>query len=303
MPKKGLTLQQKRAWSGIIFILPFLIGFVLFFAYPMILSAIFSFSRMTIHTTGYELSRVGIKNYRDAFLVDPTFNRELVESVGNMLMDVPLVIFFSFFSSVLLNQKFRGRTLARVIFFLPVVMSSGIIATMESTDYLRNYVMTLGVINQNVETSTVLGSFRLSHYLLEIGLHPTMVNYITSAVNRINDIVSMSGVQILVFLSALQTIPPSLFEASNIEGATGWENFWKITFPMLSPYILTCVVYTVIDYFMSPKNVVMETIRTTAFVLANFTYSAALAWIYFIVVSILLLIIVRIISKRVFYYE
>ena len=305
MRLKRLTITQKRGLWGLLFILPFIIGFMLFFAYPMILSAKFSVSRLTVIPTGYELEHIGFKNFRDAFVRDPVFIRNLVDSLKMMATDVPLIIMFSFFAANLLNQKFKGRTVARVIFFLPVIMASGILASIASGELERELVQTAANAGQSSKdvTGNFFRSMRLLEYLFEIGLHPMLISYVVSAVSRINEIINESGVQILLFLSALQTIPPSLYEASSIEGATGWENFWKITFPMLSPYILTNTVYTVINSFTSSKNVVMAMVVKLAFGSFNFTYSSALSWIYFIIVSIILFFVTWAMSKKVYYYR
>ena len=137
--------------------------------------------------------------------------------------------------------------------------------------------------------------------MLEAGVNESIVLYLTGAVDRIYDIVSQSGVQILIFLAGIQTISPQLYEAAKIEGATGYEAFWKITFPMVSPLILVNVIYTVIDSFAN--NAATDLIREVGFSNFNFGLSAAMAWIYFIAVALILLISTYLISKRVFYYH
>ena len=203
------------------------------------------------------------------------------------------------FAANLLNQKFKGRSLARAIFFLPVILTSGVMLVIDSGDLLQS---SLGM----TQTDGQEGAFRaveLARLLLQTRLSTRFIDYIVSAVDRIYDIVSASGVQILIFLAGLQSISPSLFEASNIEGATGWENFWKITFPMVSPLILVNTVYSVIDSLTNSNNTVMELIRDTAFASQDYGMSSAMAWIYFMAILVIVGLVMWIISKLVFYYD
>lgn len=298
----GFTLSTKRAMMGYIFILPFIIGLMTFFFYPIVQSLIFSMSKLEVTTGGYALIPNGIEYYNRAINVHPTFRRDLLEAVSNMTFNVPLILIFSFFAASLLNQKFKGRSVARAMFFLPVILTSGVILAVESGDLLQSALGMTGM----TQTDSANGMFRaveLAHLLLQSRLDPRFIEYIIDAVNRIYDIVIASGVQILIFLAGLQSISPSLFEASNIEGATGWENFWKITFPLVSPLILVNTVYTIIDAFTNSSNTVMVLIRDVAFAQNNYGFSAALSWIYFATIILVLGIIIWIISKSVFYQE
>ncbi len=133
-------------------------------------------------------------------------------------------------------------------------------------------------------------------------LFRSMFEYVFTIINQVYNIAIASGIQIIMFLSALQTISPSMFEAAKIEGCTAWESFWKITFPMVSSMILVNVVYTVIDFFLKTDNTVMTKISEEVTKL-NYGVSSAMAWVYFLCVIIILGIISLIISKRVYYYE
>jgi len=297
--KKRLSLTGKRAMMGYVFVSPYIIGLITFFMVPIVRSFIFSLNRFEVVQDGFELIPVGFEYYRRALLVHPNFTRNLVESILDMVANVPLIIIFSFFAANLLNQKFKGRSAARAIFFLPVILMSGVMRVVDSGDLLQS---SLGL----TQTDAAQGSFQaiqLARLLFQARLDPRFIEYIISAVNRIYEIVSASGVQILIFLAGLQSIPPSLFEASNIEGATGWENFWKITFPMVSPLILVNTIYTVIDTLTNSSNSVMELIRNIAFAQNNYGFSAAMAWIYFASIMIVVLAITGIISRTVFYQE
>jgi len=288
--------QQKAIW-GFIYVLPWLIGFILFFLIPFIQSFRFSLSKVESQTSGIEIEFVGLDNYLYALTVHTSFNRTFVESILNMVVNVPLIIIFSMFLAALLNQRFRGRGLARAIFFLPVILASGVIASLEAS----SLVEALNNESDNGRFIHALGSFELERMMLEAGVSESIVLYLTGAVDRIYDIVSQSGVQILIFLAGIQSISTHLYEAAKIEGATGYEAFWKITFPMVSPLILVNVVYTVIDSFAS--NAVTDLVREVGFSNFNFGLSSAMAWIYFLAVSLILAMTMWLISRRVFYYE
>lgn len=294
-----LSLSAKKAMMGYVFVSPFIIGLLTFFLFPMIQSIVFSLNQLEVTNGGYKLIPNGWEYYHRAMNIHPTFKRYLIEAVMSMVTNVPLIVIFSFFAANLLNQRFKGRMTARAIFFLPVILTSGIILTVENGDLLQNSLS----VGDAANAHGIGRSMDLARMLLQSKLDPRFIGYITGAVDHIYEIVVASGVQILVFLAGLQSIPPSLFEASNIEGATGWENFWKITFPMVSPLILVNTVYSIIDAFTSSSNEVMKLVRNVAFVENNYGFSSAMSWIYFVTIMSVLGIVIWIISKNVFYYE
>jgi len=295
---KRRSYEGQKAFWGFIYVLPWLLGFVFFFLVPLITSLRYSLSDIEADAGGMKIEFIGFANYVQALTVNTSFNRTLTESVVNMVVNVPLIVIFSLFLAVLLNQKFIGRAVARSIFFLPVILASGIIATLESTSLVQ------AINDQNAGSGgfiNALGAFELERIMLRSGVNENIVMYLTGAVDRIYQIVSQSGVQILIFLAGIQTISPQLYEASKIEGATGYEAFWKITFPMVSPLILVNVIYTIIDSFS--RNGMTDLIKTTGFDSFNFGLSSAMAWIYFVAIMIILSISTYFISKRVFYQD
>ncbi|MNJ46208.1 L-arabinose transport system permease protein AraP [compost metagenome] len=294
------TLTKRRAMLGIAFISPWLLGFLFLFFIPLIQSVSFSFHKLTMIEGGYELTAVGWQNFKDALLVNPTFNRILTESVIDMIINVPLILFFSLFTATLLNQKFRGRTAARAIFFLPVILASSAITAAEASG-LINLIGDANAINEMGSAASSFNGDYIIMMLLDLGIPSVFVEYLMEAILRIYDIVSSSGVQIIIFLAALQSIPGSMYEVAKIEGATSYETFWKITFPMVSPLILTNVIYTIIDSFSN--STITRTIYTTAFQSLNFGLSAAMAWLYTLVIAIILIVIGVSVSRRVFYYD
>lgn len=298
MSGKKLSLQHKRSLLGIAFIAPWLLGFVFMFATPLIQSVQFSFSKLTVDPTGFTLDGVGWGNFNNALFVDATFNRVLTESVWDMVLNVPMILFFSLFSATLLNQKFRGRILARAIFFLPVILASNAISAAEASG-LINLVGDATAVNELGQSGSQYNVMSMVMILSDIGLPLSFVDYIVDAILRIYEIITSSGVQILIFLAALQSVPGAMYEVAKIEGATAYESFWKITFPLVSPLILTNVIYTIIDSFSGSS--VTQMIFTTAFTTQNFGLSAAMSWIYTLVISIILVIVGYVLSKRVHY--
>lgn len=297
--KRTLSLERKKEIYGVLFVAPWLLGFLLLMVIPFFQSLQFSFHKLTLNADGYSLQYLGIENYRNIFFVDAWYVRTLTEAVTTMALNVPLIIFFSLFTATILAQKFRGRMLARAIIFLPVVLASGVIAKLDNGNFLAQMI---GSASTDLEGNySGLRSIELRPLLFQAGLSMDIVEYLTGAVDRIYQIISSSGVQILIFLAGLQSISPSLYEAAKMEGATGYESFWKITFPMISPLILTNVVYTIIDSFYD--NNMTQMIQSAAFGRLDFGVSSAMSWIYFLVISIILIISTYLISKRVFYYD
>ncbi len=296
--KPRLTLSRKRAIWGFIFICPFIIGFIVFFLGPMIQSFAFALSELEIKPAGFDLHYVGLDNFRYALRVDPDYLRVFTETTLQILIELPAVIIFSFFAATLLNQEFRGRALARVIFFLPVILTAGIIYKFESGDIFHEM---LGYVPDQADViSTSQSAMRL---MLKLRMPEAFTQYIIAAVNRTPDIINASAIPILIFLSGLQGIPSSLYECAKIEGATGWETFWKITFPLISPLFLTNIVYIIVDSFTAPGNSLVELILSTAWGRGIYGVSVAMTWMYFGVIAVILVLVFAILSKRVIYME
>ena len=292
----NLKMKTKRCLVGLGFVSPFIIGLFLIFIPSFIKATIFSFFDIIMKKDGYELVNVGIKYYQKALTGNAWFTQELIETVWQMLLNVPLIIAFSFFVSCLVNRKFKGRAFVRMVLFLPVIVSTGVILKVDTTFSGMSEVV------QDSEMMNAIASFNIVDMFLKIGLPESIAAYISEAMARIYEIITQSGVQILVLLAALQTISPSLYEASTMEGATAWENFWKVTFPMLSPYLLTCAVYTIIDSLSSYTSPVLSVITDTAQgTNANLSYSIAMSFIFFGVALVILAIFGLIFSRKVFY--
>ncbi len=300
--RKKKTLAFKNAVAGYLFIAPFILGFILFMVVPLGQSLLMTFNDVVPMSdgTGFSMSWAGIKNYKDAFTVDPEFVPFLISEVTTMLINTPATLIFSFFIALLLNQNFKGRGAVRAIFFLPVILSSGVIVGVEYNNaLLQDMKEVIADTNNEASITGVLESILVTSDSSPMSI---MFGYVFNIINKVYDIAIASGIQIIMFLSALQTISPSMFEAAKIEGCTAWESFWKITFPMVSSMILVNVVYTVIDFFLKTDNTVMTKISEEVGKL-NYGFSSAMAWVYFLCVIVILGIVSLIISKRVYYYE
>jgi len=300
--KLSLTLEGKNAVAGYLFILPFLVGLLAFMFLPILesLRMVFSDVNIDLVKNGFSMDFSGMENLKRVLMIDSEFNRLLVEEIGRMLLIVPAVIIFSLFAALILNQEFKARGIVRAIFFLPVILSSGIMIGLETNNTLLSSMAEI-IKSGNLMKSSITGV--LEDILVAEGAASDFMAYIFRIINQIYDIAMASGIQIIIFLSALQTIPPSMFEAAKIEGATSWECFWKITFPMISSLILVNVVYSVVDYFIRTDNRVMEKIRVTMMQRMEYGFSTAMAWVYFFTVILIIGAVMAIISKRVYYYE
>lgn len=300
--KKKMTLKHKRAITGLLFISPWLIGFLAFYIRSIYQTITFSLSEVSaLDTGGFTTSFIGLENFSFSFTRDPEFNQILTDTIVDILVDVPLIIFFSLFIAILLNGKFRGRTLMRAIFFLPVIMNAG--AINNALELAQQNVMG-GVSAVASEISSSTEGFNLAIMLTtfeNIGFPDFLLDYIVGAVSRIYTIVRSSGVQIVIFIAALQSIPGALYEVAKIEGATAYESFWKITLPMVSPLILTNVVYTIVDSFIQSE--VVEKAQEVAFTNYNYGASSAMSLISAFLVCAILALVSYIISKRTFYYN
>ena len=302
--KKKMSLSKKHGLMGYLFIMPWLIGFIWFYLRSLLLSVEFSFSNLTVNPGGvYSLEFVGLQNYIYAFRAHATYKQVLTTSLGNMLIDVPLITFFSLFMAMLLNRKFKGRTLVRAIFFLPVILNSGAIVDAMA---LARTMMSGGISSASAEMAQAAsGSGVGVMYYVEmfgsLGIPEIVIEYLAGAVSRISDIINASGVQIIIFIAALQSIPGSMYEVAKIEGATAYETFWKVTFPMIMPHIITNVVYTVVDSFV--QSDVVELAYDTAFTEMNYGLSSVFSLVSTVITCLILVLVCGAIQKRTFYYN
>lgn len=306
--KKIASLDAKKSRAGWLFVLPFILGFVLLYI-PMLFQSIqFSFSEITITVGGgYELDFVGFKNYSDALFTDANYVRILTSSLQQLVLDVPAIVIFSLFMAIILNQKMPGRAVFRAIFFIPVILTTGLIDQIDQANAVMDYMGSGGIDTGAADAmgsgTDIINALDVTALLGNMAVGTELVEYVVDIVNNIFNIVNRSGVQMLIFLAGLQSISPAIYESCTMDGATGWETFWKITFPMISPMILVNTVYTVIDSFTSQSNQVMTYIgRIYEGTTRNArVLSSAMSWIYFLVVLLLIGAVAAFLSLFVFY--
>ena len=301
--KKMVTLTQRKARYGYLYVLPLCLGLLFLFIIPTLRSLWFSFSKVTVSAEGFTPIWAGLYNYRQALFVSTEYRERVMQSLLNMLLNLPLITEFAFFIASILNQKYPGRWLVRMIFFLPLVLAAPALMAFDAGDTLQNMMGAAGSFKQS-ESLTGIRSLNLSQLLITSGVLPEKIAlYLAAAADRIYDIVILSGVQILIFLAALQSIPADMYEVASIEGASAWECYWKITFPMVCPMMLIAMIYTIIDSFVSTTNQTLDLIETTAFTNQNFGLSAAMSWIYAAVILLFLGIVYLLMRRVVKQYE
>lgn len=293
-----ISYEKKKQLYGYGFIALWLFGTIIFFLRPLFESLVYAFHDAKPGNHGMDLTNRGISNFVNAFRVDVNFTKALVTMLGNTALKTPLIVIFSIFIAVILNQKFRGRTFARAVFFLPVIIATGPVI-----DIINGNMTTSGSAASAEQVSTLFEADLVDQLLNFLGIYnisDRLTEIINTLTSDIFNLVWNSGIQILLFLSALQGIPFSAKEAAQMEGATSWEYFWKITIPYISPQILTCVVYTIVDSFVDPANEVMKIVMAKR---NDWAYGAAMAcaWIYFAIIALILAIIVAIVNKFVYY--
>ncbi len=293
-----MSYEKRKAMYGYGFIALWFVGSIYFFIAPLIQSLIYSFHQTKIVQGGMEMSNPGFKNYYNAFRKDQYYVPALTAMIKDTLLNTPLIIVFSVFIAVILNQKFKGRTAARAIFFLPVIIATGPVI-----DIINGNMSTGGYSGGSEQFSTMFETNLVDDLLNFLGIYnisDKLTEIISTLTSDIMNLVWKCGIQILLFLSALQGIPYSAKEAASMEGATAWEYFWKITVPYISPMLIAALVYTIVDSFVDPGNEVMTLVLNQSKQWEH-GYSAALAWAYFAIVGVILAIVLAIINRFVYY--
>ena len=305
--RKIASLDRRKARAGWIFVLPFVIGFVLVYL-PMVFDSIkLSFTEIKyLPGGGFNPEWVGWENYDYALFTNPNFIQTLISGLKQLIFDIPAILIFSLFMAVLLNQKMVGRAAFRAIFFVPVVLSTGIMESIDAQNILDDYMGGSSGIDDGTGSSAaaeIVTAMDIQRLFANMKIGTELTDYVVGMVNDIFNIVNRSGVQMLIFLAALQSISPAIYESCRIDGATSWETFWKITLPMISPMILVNGVYTVIDSFTSDSNIVMKFVANEYTQAGGQTKSSAMAWMYFMLIILIVAVVGGICSAFVFYQK
>ncbi len=271
----GLRPGTREALYGYAFVAIWIVGFVMFTAAPLAQTFIYSLNQVTVQGTGISFKPLEWANYSRALFTDPTFVELLIGYVVEILVSLPIVLIFSMIIAMFLNLDFKFKGLFRTIFFLPVVITSGpVIQELTS----QGATKAPGIANVGVVADFLR---ELPNYMR------TPVEYLMTSFILI---LWFSGVQILIYLSSLQKIDKSIYEAASIDGASAWESFWKITLPSLSTTTMVIALYTVITLSHFSENKVIKYIyKTTYAVDGGIGYASALSFIYFGVLVLVLL--------------
>lgn len=308
LPKGKASLDARKARVGWVFVLPFIIGLLLIYLPIVIDSISFSFSTIFMEQlpgggAKTVVTPAGFRYYKEAFSTSD-FATTLLDGVVQLVWEVPAVVIFSLFVAVILNQRMMGRAVFRVIFFVPVILATGLMEAVNATDTLSGE----GGIDDGSGASTsneLISMVDVQLLFSNMKVGTELVTYVVNLVNDIYNIINYSGVQMLIFLAGLQSISPAIYEACRIDGASAWETFWKVTFPMVSPMVLVNGIYTVIDSFTRHSNVVMTAIQKQydAGGWSSKHLATAEAWMYFIVVMLVVAVFAGIMSAFVFYQK
>ena len=304
---RRLSVEKRKQRSYWIFLIPFIAGFALLFFWIYFDSLKYSFSLFTmVKGQGFTTELNGFTNYKYILTVDEKFVPSVIATVQNMVGSVIQVVLYSLFVAVILTQKMKGRTVFRAIFFIPVILATGFMTKADMTNMISEGIWTeMG--ESTGASGTIAGglisAMDLREAMMELTFSPMLSDFVVSSVSNVFNIVNISGVQMLIFLAGLQSISPSIYESADIDGASSWESFWLITFPLISPIILVNVIYTIIDSFTRPDNPIMIQIEEAGFAPKGMGYSSAMAWFYFMVVAVSILIIVGIIRGGIYYQQ
>lgn len=292
---KRMTLAGKNAFTGVMFISPWIIGVLLFVAIPLVQSIFFSFLDVKPHDFAIHFDQLNLNKYIYIYKSDPDYMRNFVASLTGLFYQVPAIIVYSLFMAMIINSKFIGRSFVKAVLFLPVIFSSSVVMKIFGEDVLASTLM-----NEPSSNSSFLSSISVLSVLENSGMSEGLINYFSHLARIVIEVMWKSGMQIIIILAGLQSIPVSLYEASKVEGITAWESFWKITFPMLMPMIIVNVVYSVIDSFTDANNPVMQLIaKKTA--LMDYSLASAMSWFYFAVILVIVVVVTGFLSYRTFY--
>ena len=272
-PSLGKRFRRgvRQSAAGYLFVWPYVIGFLIFFAYPIGFSAYISLGEYSMARGGYTVEFVGLENYIQVLITDIEFTQIVGSTLIETVVKTPLIVVFSLIIAILLNKKIPGQAIFRTICFLPFLLGTG--------NVLRQ-LLGMGV---GTETLSVARGIMLPIYIQEY-IGPTLTKIATAFMDNITLILWRSGVPIILFLSGLQSIPAALYEAAVIDGANEWEMFWKVTLPMMTNVMLLTAVFTLIESFCDPSNAIVDMFYQKAFGEMQYSISAAMSWVYFAIV-------------------
>lgn len=274
-------IERLKARYGCQFVAHWVVGLVLFFIIPIVNSLRYSFSEVSVTGAGIHMAFAGIRHYRDMLVSNGSYVNNLVAALADMFTSLPIIMALSLILAVVLNQKFRGRLAARAIFFLPVIIASGVVINILKSGYIHAPLF-------NVTSGAEYeygGLIDFNEILSNLQLPQQVTALFSKYLSNVFDLIWSCGIQLVLFLSGLQSIPAQLYEVSKIEGATKWEEFWYLTVPMLKDVILLVLVYTMIELFTAIDNPVIAQAYSIMKNDQIYDSSSAMLWGYFLIVG------------------
>ncbi len=285
--KRKRGIESKKGLYGFIFIGPWIFGVLSFVLIPMIKTIAYSFSDVAVDESGsIVLDFIGLENFKYLFKVDPNYITNLKDAVISFLYSMPTIVILSLLFAIVLNQQFKGRMVARSIFFLPVIISTGVVVEMLTTGMAGKSAAMANVSDVAANSGLVSNMIDFDLVLKQLNFPSAVTELFSKYTSIIFDLIWSCGIQIVLFISGLQTIPSQLYEVSKVEGATKWEEFWYVTIPMLKNVILLVMIYTCIDTLVTSKNQVIsqsfETMQTM-----NYGSSSSMLWMFFVIAGLI----------------
>lgn len=286
MKKLRVGLVARREMKGYLFLLPWLIGFVTFFAVPLVQSLWYSLHDVKVTANGLKMTYIGLENFRYIFYEDVVFTEQLTSFYTDSVLHLAVILVFSLVIAMMLNQPIRGKGVFRTLFFLPIIVVSGPVLER--------------LVNEGATTVPLIDSYGVNG-IVEALLPPMLARPLSGLFSQLILVLWYSGVPILIYMTGLQKIDGALYEAAMIDGANGWVSFWKITLPALRPMILINGVYTIVFLATTGLNEVIETINGRMFSTAvdgGYGKASAMAWVYAVTLAMALGVLLLLTRER-----
>ena len=294
-------IEAKQSMYGRMFILPWCIGMLLFFIVPLFQSFWYSFCYVSVEDVGFVAEFEGLTNYKYIFQEDPEFVNNLTASLSSFFTSLPIIVIVSLIIALVLNGKFKGRTVFRGIFFVPVIIATGVVMQLLSQDY-GGYGAIIQLSAGGAEDAysaagSTASGMNFTELLNNLNLPQDLTEQMVTMITNIFNTIWTCGIPIVLFIAGLQTIPPQLYEASKVEGATAWEEFWYITLPMIAQTILLVIVFTLIELLTQSSNSVITQAYTLMTDNIDYYTSAAMLWVFFLIIGAVIGLVILIFQK------
>lgn len=296
--KNGITAIKER--YGYLFVAPWVIGIILFVIGPIFTFLSYGFCDLVFSESGMEATFVGLKHYKEVFFETPYYADKFLSSLSSLITSLPIIVALSMILAIVLNQNFKGRTLARAVFFLPVIIASSCVMDVLNGFNMSSEItssVSAGAAEQSSEFMEVIDFVALLEGLNLPGyINDLLVTYLNSTFN----LIWSCGVQILLFVAGLQTIPSQLYEAGKVEGISAWEQFWYITFPMLGRIVMLVIFYTMVELFTEKGDLIGDVLHLMSTM--EYSVSSAMIWPYFgaagLAIGLIMLLFYRLCLKK-----